>query len=144
MFLECQDVFKLYTDPVTKIQVPALRGMELSVEQSEISAIIGPSGAGKSTLINLIGGIDKPSSGNIIVDDHVINKMKRKELVDYRRHQVGFLYQSPQRNLIWNLSAYENVIFPMKMASRYGIQQQKQRTLELLKQVGLELRHHRD
>ena len=140
MFLECQDVFKLYTDPVTKIQVPALRGIELSVEQGEISAIIGPSGAGKSTLINLIGGIDKPSSGNIIVDNHIINKMKKKELVDYRRHQVGFLYQSPQRNLIWNLTAYENVIFPMKMASRWGLQQQKQRSLELLKQVGLEQR----
>ena len=140
MFLECQDVFKLYTDPVTKIQVPALRGIELSVEQGEISAIIGPSGAGKSTLINLIGGIDKPSSGNIIVDDHVINKMKKKELVDYRRHKVGFLYQSPQRNLIWNLTAYENVIFPMKMASRWGLQQQKQRSLELLRQVGLEQR----
>jgi len=140
LFLECQDVFKLYTDPVTKIQVPALRGIELSVEQGEISAIIGPSGAGKSTLINLIGGIDKPSSGNIIVDNHIINKMKKKELVDYRRHQVGFLYQSPQRNLIWNLTAYENVIFPMKMASRWGLQQQKQRSLELLKQVGLEQR----
>lgn len=125
---------------MTEIQVPALRGIELSVEQGEISAIIGPSGAGKSTLINLIGGIDQPSSGNIIVGDQVINKMKRKELVDYRRYQVGFLYQLPQRNLIWNLSAYENVIFPMKMASRWGLQQQKQRSLELLKQVGLEQR----
>lgn len=140
MFLECQDVFKLYTDPVTKIQVPALRGIELTANKGEMSAIIGPSGAGKSTLINLIGGIDKPSSGNIIVDGQVINKMKKKELVEYRRHQVGFLYQFPQRNLIWNITAFENVIFPMKMTSRWGLQKQKQRTLELLKRVGLEKR----
>jgi len=140
MFLECQDVFKLYTDPVIKIQVPALRGIELAADKGEMSAIIGPSGAGKSTLINLIGGIDKPSSGNIIVDGQVINKMKKKELVEYRRHQVGFLYQFPQRNLIWNITAFENVIFPMKMTSRWGLQKQKQRTLELLKRVGLEKR----
>ncbi|MHA2245919.1 MAG: ABC transporter ATP-binding protein, partial [Candidatus Hodarchaeales archaeon] len=140
MFLECQDVFKLYTDPVTKIQVPALRGIELSADKGEISAIIGPSGAGKSTLINLIGGIDKPSSGNIIIDGQIINKMKKKELVEYRRHRVGFLYQLPQRNLMWNITAYQNVIFPMKMTSRWGLQKQKQKALELLKRVGLEKR----
>ncbi len=142
MFLECQDIFKLYTDPVTKIQVPALRGVELLVDKSEISAIIGPSGAGKSTLINLIGGIDKPSSGNIIVDGQIINKMKTKELIQYRRFNIGFLYQSPRRNLIWNINAFQNVIFPMKLTSRWGLQEQKRRANELLKRVGLEKRTH--
>ena len=142
MFLECQDVFKLYSDPVTKIQTPALRGVELMVEKGELSAIIGPSGAGKSTLINLIGGIDKPSSGNIVVDGQVINKMKPKELIQYRRHNIGFLYQSPRRNLIWNITAFQNIIFPMKLSSQWGLQKQKQRALELLKRVGLEKRAH--
>ncbi|MFW9854782.1 MAG: ABC transporter ATP-binding protein [Candidatus Thorarchaeota archaeon] len=142
MFLECQDVFKLYKDPVTKIQVPALRGVELSVNKGELSAIIGPSGAGKSTLINLIGGIDKPSSGDIIVDGQTINKLKSKELIRYRRHNIGFLYQNPKRNLIWNITAFQNVIVPMKLASQWGLEIQKRRSLELLERVGLERRVH--
>lgn len=140
MFIECQDVFKLYSDPVTKIQTPALRGVELLVDKGELSAIIGPSGAGKSTLINLIGGIDKPSSGNIVVDGQIINKMKYKDLIQYRRHNIGFLYQSPRRNLIWNITAFQNIIFPMKLSSQWGLQKQKQRAHELLKRVGLEKR----
>ncbi len=142
MFLECQDVFKLYTDPITKIQVPALRGIELSCDKGDLIAIIGPGGAGKSTLINLIGGNDKPSSGLILVDGKVVNKMRPKELNQYRRQEVGFLYQFPQRNLIWNITAFQNIIFPMKLTSRWGLQKQKQRTLELLERVGLEKRAH--
>ncbi|MFX1518076.1 MAG: ABC transporter ATP-binding protein [Promethearchaeota archaeon] len=142
MFLECHDVFKLYTNPVTKIQVPALRGVELSCEEGEIIAIIGPGGAGKSTLINLIGGIDKPSSGSITVDGKVVNKMKKKELNQYRRQEVGFLHQFPNRNLMWNITAFQNVIFPMKLTSRWGLQKQKKRALELLSRVGLENRAH--
>ena len=61
-------------------------------------------------------------------------------MIQYRRHNIGFLYQSPRRNLIWNITAFQNIIFPMKLSSRWGLQKQKQRTNELLKQVGLEKR----
>ncbi|MHA1444013.1 MAG: ATP-binding cassette domain-containing protein [Candidatus Hodarchaeales archaeon] len=118
MFIECKDVFKLFTDPVSNIQIPALRGVEFSVNEGDLSAIIGPSGAGKSTLISLIGGIDKPSSGSIIVHDKIIEKLSTKELTEYRRQNVGFLYQSPRKNLVWNISAFQNVVLPMQLANR--------------------------
>ncbi|MFW9854497.1 MAG: ABC transporter ATP-binding protein [Candidatus Thorarchaeota archaeon] len=139
-FLECNDVIKLYTEEQSKIQIPALRGVELSVNEGDLIAIIGPSGSGKSTLINLIGGIDKPSSGEIILGGEAINKMKTRQLTDYRRRKVGFLYQLPERNLVWNLTALKNVMLPMKIAGKISRHDQKRRAQQLLKQVGLEAR----
>ena len=139
MFLECNDIIKLYTDEMGN-QVPALRGVELAIKEGELVAIIGSSGAGKSTLINIIGGIDKPSSGEVIVDSRVINKLSVKELTQYRRYNVGFLYQLPERNLVWNLTALDNVKLPMKLSGTWNLSQQKQRALELLEKVGLEHR----
>jgi len=140
MFIECKDVFKLFTDPVSNIQIPALRGVEFSVNEGDLSAIIGPSGAGKSTLISLIGGIDKPSSGSIIVHDKIIEKLSTKELTEYRRQNVGFLYQSPRKNLVWNISAFQNVVLPMQLANRFGRETQRKRARELLEEVGLKNR----
>ncbi|MHA1946170.1 MAG: ABC transporter ATP-binding protein [Candidatus Kariarchaeaceae archaeon] len=139
-FLECNDVIKLYTDEQTKLQVPALRGVELTANEGELVSIIGPSGSGKSTLINLIGGIDKPSSGDIILDGNMITKFKERELTKYRRERIGFLYQLPERNLIWNLSALKNTIVPMRLSGKWSHGTQKNRALELLKDVGLEHR----
>ena len=140
MFVEVKDVFKLYTDPVSKIQIPALRGVELDINEGDLTAIIGPSGAGKSTLINLIGGIDKPSSGSIVVNEKAVEKLTRKELTEYRRNNVGFLYQSPRRNLVWNISAFANVRLPMQLANKFTLQEQKRRAKELLANVGLDQR----
>ncbi|MFX1282063.1 MAG: ABC transporter ATP-binding protein [Promethearchaeota archaeon] len=137
-FLECQDLIKLYVDEQSKIQVPALRGIELSANEGDLIAIIGPSGSGKSTLVNLIGGIDRPSSGDIILGDSIITKMTTRQLTKYRRHRVGFLYQLPERNLIWNLSALKNVMLPMKLAGLLTYGEQKKRAHLLLKDVGLE------
>jgi ABC-type lipoprotein export system ATPase subunit len=139
-FLECNDLIKLYTDEQSKIQVPALRGIEFNANEGDLVSIIGPSGSGKSTLINLIGGIDKPSSGEIILDGNYITKLKTRELTQYRRNRIGFLYQLPERNLIWNLSALKNVIVPMRLSGRWSHGDQKKRALELLKDVGLEQR----
>ncbi len=139
-FLECNDLIKLYTDEQSKIQVPALRGVEFSANEGDLISIIGPSGSGKSTLINLIGGIDKPSSGEIMLDGTNITKLKDRELTYYRRNRIGFLYQLPERNLIWNLSAYKNVVVPMRLSGRWSHETQKKRALELLKDVGLEQR----
>lgn len=139
-FLECNDLIKLYTDEQSKIQVPALRGVELTANEGDLVSIIGPSGSGKSTLINLIGGIDKPSSGEIILDGNLITKFKERELTKYRRNRIGFLYQLPERNLIWNLSAIKNVIVPMRLSGRWSHGTQKKRASDLLKDVGLEQR----
>ncbi len=139
-FLECNDVIKLYTDEQTQVQVPALRGVELTANEGDLVSIIGPSGSGKSTLINLIGGIDKPSSGDIILDGNMITKFKTRELTKYRRERIGFLYQLPERNLIWNLSALKNTIVPMRLSGKWSHGTQKKRALELLKDVGLENR----
>ncbi len=143
-FLECNDVIKLYIEQQKKLQIPALRGIELVVNEGELVAIIGPSGSGKTTLLNIIGGIDRPSTGDIIVGDDVITKMTDRELTLYRRHKVGFLYQLPERNLIWNLTAVKNTMLPMKLAGRWSHEQQKQRARQLLTDVGLERRlNHR-
>jgi ABC-type lipoprotein export system ATPase subunit len=139
-FLECNDLIKLYVDEQSKIQVPALRGVELTANEGDLISIIGPSGSGKSTLINLIGGIDKPSSGEIVLNGEIVTKMKYRELTKYRRTHIGFLYQLPERNLIWNLTALKNVMIPMRLSGRWGYNAQKNRALELLKDVGLEQR----
>lgn len=139
-FLECNDVIKLYVEEQSKLQVPALRGIELAVNEGELIAIIGPSGSGKSTLLNVIGGIDRPSTGDIILEDEIITKMTDRQLTLYRRHKVGFLYQLPERNLVWNLTAVKNVMLPMKLAGRWSHEQQKQRARQLLTDVGLERR----
>ncbi len=139
-FLECKDLIKLYVEEQSKIQVPALRGIELSANEGDLIAIIGPSGSGKSTLVNLIGGIDRPSSGDIILGDSIITKMTTRQLTKYRRHRVGFLYQLPERNLVWNLTALKNVMLPMKLAGLLTQGEQKKRAQLLLEDVGLERR----
>lgn len=139
-FLECQDLIKLYVDEQSKIQVPALRGIELTANEGDLIAIIGSSGSGKSTLVNLIGGIDRPSSGEIILGDNIVTKMTSKQLTQYRRQRVGFLYQLPERNLIWNLTALKNVMLPMKLSGLWTYGEQKHRAHQLLEDVGLERR----
>ena len=142
VFLECNDVIKLYIEEQSRLQVPALRGIELLVNEGELITIIGPSGSGKSTLLNLIGGIDRPSTGDIILEDEIITKMTDRQLTLYRRHKVGFLYQSPERNLVWNLTAEKNVILPMKLTGRWSHEQQKQRARQFLADVGLDRRRN--
>ena len=139
-FLECNDLIKLYVEEQSKIQVPALRGIEFSANEGDLAAIIGPSGSGKSTLINLIAGIDKPSSGEIILGGEIITKMNKRQLTNYRRNRVGLLYQLPERNLVWNITALKNVMLPMKLAGKRTHSEQKQRAQELLKDVGLDRR----
>jgi lipoprotein-releasing system ATP-binding protein len=81
-----------------------------------------------------------PSSGEILLQGETITKMKSKQLTNYRRRRVGFLYQLPERNLVWNLTALKNVMLPMKIAGKFGRNEQKTRAHELLKAVGLEAR----
>jgi putative ABC transport system ATP-binding protein len=122
-------------------QVRALDGIDLEIEPNSFSVVMGPSGSGKSTLLYLLGGLDRPTSGHILVGGQGIDNLDENKLAVFRRKMVGFVFQS--FNLIPSMTAQENVAFPMQFA-RISRREQRQRSLELLKRVGLEDRaHHR-
>lgn len=120
-------------------KVNALAGIDLAIPNGSLSVVMGPSGSGKSTLLYLVGGLDRPTSGGITVDQVDLEKMDENDLAVYRRRMVGFIFQS--FNLVATMSALDNVAFPMRFA---GIppKQRKKRALELLALVGLQERSH--
>jgi putative ABC transport system ATP-binding protein len=117
------------------VPVHALRGVDLEIEEGEFTAVVGPSGSGKSTLLNIIGGLDGPTEGQVIVEGNNLNRMKRDELVELRLHRIGFVFQA--YNLIPVLTARENVEFIMLLQKRPK-SERRQRAEELLEAVGLE------
>jgi putative ABC transport system ATP-binding protein len=120
-----------------KIPVSALNGIDLTIGKGEIFGVIGPSGSGKSTLLNLIGGLDRPSKGKVLVDDVDLGTLDDQRLTDYRLRKIGFIFQF--YNLISTLSALENVEVPMGLADAPKAEQEERAT-RLLKAVGLEAR----
>lgn len=132
-----EDLVKIYDD--TALQVTAVDHVNLTIEDGEFTAIVGPSGSGKTTLLNLIGGLDKPNQGRIIVEGVDITAMSPKQLIEYRLHNIGFVFQS--YNLIPVLTAYENVAFIMELqrAPKPAIER---RTRDILEEVGLADRMH--
>ena len=104
-FVEFQDVSKIYS--MGEVQVAAVSGMEFSIEQGEFVVIVGPSGAGKTTVLNILGGIDTATSGSIFIDGVDIARFDERQLTQYRRHDIGFVFQF--YNLVQNLTALENV-----------------------------------
>ena len=104
-FVEFHDVGKTYQ--VGEIEIHALHDTSFEVEKGELVVIVGPSGAGKTTLLNILGGMDTLSTGKVILDGQEISALNKKQLTDYRRHDVGFVFQF--YNLIGNLTALENV-----------------------------------
>ena len=137
MSVDVKELVKVYGSGHTA--VTALKGLNLYVEEGEIRAIVGPSGSGKTTLINIIGGIDAPTAGTVIVDGQNIGKFSEKERLEYRRRKVGLIFQF--FNLIPTLTAYENVELPMIMIGMPR-EQRKKKTIELLRLVGME--HRKD
>lgn len=127
----CENLVKIYK--VADLEVFALQGLDLRVEQGEMIAIIGNSGSGKSTLMNMIGGLDRPSAGKLLVDGRDLLKLDDKELFRYKRETVGFVWQSNSRNLISYLTALENVELPMLLSGK----NKRNKAKELLEQVGL-------
>ncbi len=117
--------------------VHALAGVDVLVEPKTFTAVVGPSGSGKSTLLYLLGGLDRATSGSIVVAGQAIDTLDENALAVYRRRTVGFVFQS--FNLIASMTAVENVAFPMRFAS-IPRRERAQRALALLKQVGLENR----
>lgn len=117
-----------------ELEVLALQGLDLTVEQGELLAIIGNSGSGKSTFLNMLGGLDTPSAGKLFVDGKNLFTLTKKQLVEYKRDTVGFVWQNNARNLLPYLSAFENVMTPMQFSSE---KHRKERALELLDLVGM-------
>ena len=138
--VDCEDVTKIYLDEEFDIQVLALRGINLSIVENDFISVIGPSGSGKTTLIRLLGGIERATTGTIIFDDTDLSKMSNRELVEFRRKEVGFLHQNPEDNLFMNLSARSNVLVPMEIAGVWGRTERHNKAKELLKAVGLQER----
>ncbi len=116
------------------METKALEEVNLCIEKGAIVSVMGPSGSGKSTLLNLLGALDMPTSGSIEIDGTDLSKMSPAELTNYRRHKIGFVFQS--FNLIPNLSAAENVELPMEYA-RISQETRKKRSIELLESVGM-------
>lgn len=119
--------------------VNALAGVDAEIASNTFSAVIGPSGSGKSTLMYLIGGLDRPTSGQIEVNGESIDALDENALAVYRRKTVGFIFQS--YNLMPSMTALDNVIFPMRFRAD-SPRQRKEKALELLKMVGLADRAH--
>jgi len=130
--IKLDKVSKIYDG--TAVPVKALSEVDLSIEPGEFTAIVGPSGSGKTTLLNIIGGLDTPTSGKIIVDDVDLSTYKSDELVNFRLHHIGFVFQA--YNLIPVFTAKENVEFIM-LLQKVSKEERESTAVELLKQVGL-------
>ena len=133
-YIECVDLFKIYK--VADLEVVALRGLDLAVQPGETLAIVGASGSGKTTLLNILAGYDSPSAGRVRVGDRDLLDMSGPDIEEYRRSEVGFVWQQTSRNLFPYLTAIENVSLPMMLTRTSGGQRQKQ-AAELLELVGL-------
>lgn len=104
-FVEFKDVRKIYT--MGEVQVAAVDGMSFEIEQGELVVVVGPSGSGKTTLLNMMGGMDSCTSGSITLDGARVDQFNERQLTDYRRYDIGFVFQF--YNLVQNLTALENV-----------------------------------
>ncbi|MFZ2330656.1 MAG: ABC transporter ATP-binding protein [Atribacterota bacterium] len=137
--LELKKVKKIYLQG--KIEVPALRGIDLAVEEGEFTALFGPSGSGKTTLLNMIGCLDTPTEGDIFLNNSRISTLSKKELALTRRYNIGFIFQN--YNLIPVLTAYENVEFAIRLIGGLSETEVRKVVLKMLAEVGLEGKENR-
>ena len=128
-----ENLTKVYSEGA--IPVKAVNDVNLQIDEGEFTALVGPSGSGKTTLLNLIGGLDKPTSGNVWVDGKNLSALKKNQLIDFRLHNIGFVFQA--YNLIPVLTARENIEFVM-LLQKASKKVRSHRVLELLREVGLE------
>ena len=132
--LEVKNVYKIHGEGSAKVE--ALKNLSLQVDEGDFVAITGPSGSGKSTLMNIIGGLDRVSSGEVILEGIRIDDLTENELVDIRREKVAYVFQ--QYHLIPSLTALENVLLPLTF--RGTEERDEERAVEMLRKVGLEKR----
>lgn len=132
--ISCDGLVKIYMTDNRKVM--ALEGLDLTIEDGEMMAIIGKSGSGKSTLLHMIGGLETPTAGLLMVDGKDISMLKEKEMVEYRRSKVGFVWQKSARNLFPYMTALQNVEMPMNFCRGKG-KKKRERAMELLEAVGM-------
>jgi putative ABC transport system ATP-binding protein len=130
--IEVKNLHKVYQE--TKVPVYAVNGIDIAFEEGEFTAVVGPSGSGKTTFLNMVGGLDEPSEGEVFIDGQRITGMKSRKLIDFRLHNIGFVFQA--YNLIPVLTAMENVTFIMQLQG-WSKKERKERAKELLESVGI-------
>ena len=137
--VQTEDLTKVYRQG--EVDVPALRGVSMEIEEGEFTALVGPSGSGKTTLLNLIGGLDRPTSGHVHLDGADLDAIGDAKLSDFRLFRIGFIFQA--YNLIPVLTALENVSFVMVLQGRPR-EECHERAMDYLRRVGLgDLAHRR-
>ena len=133
--ISIRDLIKVYR--TGRSEIIALRGLDCTIREGVVLAIMGPSGCGKTTLLNILGGLDRPTAGSIMIDGSNLVNLSDAELVKHRRERVGVVFQF--FNLVPTFTARENIELPMRLAGKSGTHMKK-RTEELLKLVGMEQR----
>ena len=129
--LRTNDLKKYYGEE--PVLVKALDGITMEIEQGSFTAVVGTSGSGKSTLLHMLGGLDTPTSGSVIVDGQELNGMDRNELTIFRRRKIGFIFQN--YNLVPNLSIYDNIVLPVELDGR---EPDEMYMMEVVRTLGLE------
>ena len=129
--LETRGLRKIYGSGDTEVH--ALDGVDLTVEKGEFTAVVGTSGSGKSTLLHMLGGLDRPTGGSVIVDDRDLSTLKDEELTIFRRRKIGFVFQN--YNLVPVLNVYENIVLPIQLD---GGKPDKAHTDQIIETLGLE------
>lgn len=135
----CENLVKIYrldADSGASIEAQALQGLDITVGDGEMIGIVGASGSGKSTLLNILGGLDHPTGGRVLVNKQDLGNLSERALDEYRLHKVGFVWQQATRNLIPYLTALENIELPLTLSGQIG-KSSHDRALELLELVGL-------
>jgi len=141
-FIQCENLIKIYRidnkddSSNASLEVQALQGLDLTVIEGEMVSIVGASGSGKSTLLNILGGLDRPNGGRVLVDNKDLGKLTQRGLDHYRRKTVGFVWQYGARNLIPYLTAVENIQLPMTLSGKVG-KKHLQYANELMEQICL-------
>jgi putative ABC transport system ATP-binding protein len=130
--IELQDVARIYK--IGEVETHALRGVNLTIDEGEFTAIVGPSGSGKTTMLQLMGCLDRPTSGRVLINGEDISKLNANKRADLRKGTIGFVFQFFA--LIPGLTAYENVDLPLLLAGRKK-SERRERANELLEAVGL-------
>ncbi|MBZ5858985.1 ABC transporter ATP-binding protein [Flavihumibacter profundi] len=130
--IDAHNISKVYDQG--PVAVKAVNNVHLHIEKGEFVALVGPSGSGKTTLLNMIGGLDEPTTGNVVINGVDITKLSSNELIDFRLNNIGFVFQS--FNLIPVLTARENIEFIM-LLQKVGKEERETRVLKLLEEVGL-------
>ena len=134
IYINCRDLFKIYKR--AELDVVALRGLDLSVEAGELIAVIGASGSGKSTLLNILAGLDRPSAGQVMVGTRDLLDVSDRDLVMYRRSEVGFVWQATARNLVSYLTVSDNIELPMALMGQPA-KARREWSEELLDSLGM-------